>query len=67
VPYLHPFRKQYRENTKMKKGGVRVKLLQDLETHGWTDYFDAELYKTIRQIFYSRCREYNIATIQSSM
>ena len=63
-PKYKPYSKDYRGNTRVTKS-TRNKLLETLQKLDWEDPPEQALYQHVRKVFYRRCQQYRIPTIES--
>ena len=58
-----PFRFTTTRTNKKHSSSAHTTLVQNLTKTGWIDYYDEKFYGEASQIFYERCRQYNISTV----
>lgn len=64
TPYLQPATKQFRTHS-ARNSDHQETLLEQLKAHNWADPPEQELYQFVRELFYSRCAQYNVSTIHT--
>lgn len=62
-----PFRFTHYRRSRHHSANNHIKYEQQMIAHGWKDEFDEAVFRTAANMFYDRCKQYNIVTKHKSI